>query len=54
VRLTFDSEEELHAIAPNAGRTFTGHRAYRVLIRIADDETLKQALTLARMAYDRT
>lgn len=54
IRLAFDSDEQLHAIAPDAERLFTGHRAYRVLLRIVDDKTLKQALTLARMAYDRT
>lgn len=53
-RLAYDSEEELHTIAPNAWQPTTGHRAYRVSIRISDQSTLDQALRLARAAYERT
>ncbi|WP_155846906.1 hypothetical protein [Arthrobacter sp. 131MFCol6.1] len=53
-RLAFDSNEELHSIAPGAWRPTTGHRAYRVSIRIIDQSTLDQALQLARTAYERT
>lgn len=53
-RLAFESEEELRSIAPNAWRPTTGHRAYRVSIRISDQNTLDQALQLARAAYERT
>ena len=53
-RLAFDSDDELHAIAPDAWRTHTGHRAYRVSIRIIDQSTLDQAIKLARTAYDQT
>jgi hypothetical protein len=53
-RLVFDSDEELHSIATGAWRPTTGHRAYRASIRIVDQNTLDQALQLARMAYERT
>jgi len=53
-RLAFESEEELRSIAPNAWQPTTGHRAYRVSIRISDQSTLDQALQLARTAYERT
>lgn len=54
LRLNFDSGEELKALAPDAGLTPQGHKEYGVEIWIKDDSTLKQALELARMAYDRT
>lgn len=53
-RLAFESEEELRSIAPDAWQPTTGHRAYRVSIRISDESTLDQALRLARVAYERT
>lgn len=54
LRLSYETDDELAAIAPDAHRTFTGHRAYRVTVRIVDQATLDQALELARLAYDRT
>lgn len=53
-RLAFESEEELHSVAPNAWQPTTGHREYRVSIRISDQDTLDQALQLAHTAYERT
>lgn len=54
LRLTFDSDEELHRFAPTAWRPTTGHREYRVSVRIVDQDSLDQALQLARSAYERT
>lgn len=54
LRLNFATDDELHALAPEARRTFKGHREYRVVIEIVDRSTLEQALKLARLAYDRT
>jgi hypothetical protein len=54
LRLSFDSDEELAAIASEAWRVHSGHRKYRVNIRINDERTLKQAVALARLAYDAT
>jgi hypothetical protein len=54
LRLAYDTDEELNAIAPNACRLHAGHREYRVNIKITDEETLKQAIELARRAYDLT
>lgn len=54
LRLNFASEAELKAVAPGAWLTPKGHRAYGVAIRIVDDATLKEALELARLAYDAT
>jgi hypothetical protein len=54
IRLVFGSDEELAAIAPAAERKHGGHREYRVMIKIVDQDTLDQAIKLARMAYDRT
>jgi hypothetical protein len=53
-RLAFESDEELHGIAPDAWRSTKGHHQYRTSIRILDEETLRQALELAKMAYKRT
>lgn len=54
LRLSYETDDELAAIAADAHRTFTGHRAYRVTISIVDQSTLNQAVKLARVAYDRT
>lgn len=54
LRLAFESDEELREIAPDAVRLHKGHREYRVNIRVSDESKLKQALELARMAYDAT
>jgi hypothetical protein len=54
LRLTFASDAELAEIAPDAWLLEKGHREYRVSIRVTDESTLKQAVDLARMAYDRT
>jgi hypothetical protein len=55
-RLTYGSDEELHKIAPHAHRLTRNHRAnvHRVKIRIVDEETLDEAIRLARLAYDAT
>lgn len=53
-RLNFGTDNELHAIAPEARRHDKGHLEYRVVIDIVDRKTLEQALKLARLAYDRT
>lgn len=54
LRLKFDSDAELKAVAPDATLTPQGHKQYGVEITIRDESTLQQALELARMAYDRT
>ncbi|MFF4340810.1 hypothetical protein ACFY00_12850 [Kitasatospora sp. NPDC001540] len=56
VRLSYGGPEEhlLKEAAPRAYAVHTGHRAYRVSINIEDDESLRQAIALARLAYDRT
>lgn len=54
LRLNMASDAELAALAPAARRLHAGHREYRVNIRIEDETTLQQALTLARRAYDLT
>ncbi len=54
LRLRYDTDEELHDIAPDAWRLSSGHRQYRVKITILDQVTLEQALQLARIAYDAT
>lgn len=53
-RLSFLTDDELHKIAPEARRHDKGHREYRVVIEIVDQNTLEQALKLARLAYERT
>ena len=53
-RLHYDTDAELSAIAPLARRHSKGHSEYRVVISIVDQETLEQAIALARLAYDRT
>lgn len=53
-RLAFESDEELHDVAPGAWRSTKGHHQYRTSIRIIDDSTLNQALELARRAYKGT
>lgn len=53
-RLHYATDAELHAVAPRAERHDKSHPAYRVNIYIVDEETLDQALSLARLAYDRT
>lgn len=53
-RLAFETDEELHSIAPDAWRSTKGHHQYRTSIRILDEETLRQALELAGIAYKRT
>lgn len=53
-RLTFETDEELHDVAPDAWRSTKGHHQYRASIRIVDDSTLDQALQLARRAYEGT
>lgn len=53
-RLAFESTDELQSTAPDAWQPTTGHRAYRVSIRISNQSTLDQALKLAREAYART
>lgn len=52
-RLAFDSDEQLHGIAPDAWRLAAGNAKYRTSIRILDKNTLGQALELASMAYKR-
>lgn len=54
MRLKYDTDAELHELAPAASRTNAGHREYRVWIKIEDEATLEQAVTLARVAYDLT
>jgi hypothetical protein len=54
LRLSFDTDEELRAIAPDAWRLHSGHREYRVNIRIEDESTLEQGLKLSRAAYEAT
>lgn len=54
MRLNYDTDAELHDLAPAASRTSTGHREYRVWIKIEDEATLEQTITLARIAYDLT
>ncbi|MER8103907.1 hypothetical protein [Kitasatospora sp. NPDC094016] len=54
VRLTYDADPSLRDLAPDAFAVHTGHRAYRVSIDVTDEETLRQAIALARVAYDRT
>ncbi|MCU1601369.1 MAG: hypothetical protein JWO22_2078 [Frankiales bacterium] len=54
VRLRFDSDEELKTVASRAGRIHKGHPEYRVNIRITDEDSLIQAIDLARRAYDLT
>ncbi|MDQ3592534.1 MAG: hypothetical protein M3386_06505, partial [Actinomycetota bacterium] len=53
-RLNFATDDDKNAVAPDAELTPKGHREYGVKITITDDSTLKQALDLARQAYDRT
>lgn len=53
-RLRYDTDAELHAIAPRARRHTKSHPEYRVVINIVDQESLDQAVALARLAYDRT
>lgn len=54
LRLTVESDEELRRVAPTAWPPTTGHREYRVSIRVTDQDTLDQALQLARSAYELT
>ena len=54
LRLNFATEDDKNAVAPDAKLTPKGHREYGVGITITDDSTLKQAIELAHMAYDRT
>ncbi|MCC9309283.1 hypothetical protein LN042_19700 [Kitasatospora sp. RB6PN24] len=55
LRLNYDnSPAALQALAPAAFVVHTGHRAYRVSIDIADEDTLQQAVQLAKIAYDLT
>jgi hypothetical protein len=54
MRLVYNTDEELAAIAPAARRLHVGHRQYRVSINIVDQDTLDQAIKLARLAYDWT
>jgi hypothetical protein len=54
VRLNFVTDDDKNSVAPDALLTPQGHREYGVAITITDDSTLKQAIELARMAYDRT
>lgn len=53
-RRAYDTDEDLAELAPDAWRLETGHREYRVAIRIEDESTLQQALDLARDAYHAT
>ncbi|UOB08703.1 hypothetical protein MQE23_06360 [Streptomyces sp. HP-A2021] len=46
--------DEIAELAPDAYPLATGHRRYRVNIQIRDENTLKQALALAELAYDAT
>ncbi|MEU8927332.1 hypothetical protein AB0D10_41510 [Kitasatospora sp. NPDC048545] len=54
LRLNYDMEPTLRNLAPDAFAVHTGHREYRVSIDITDKDPLRQALVLARKAYDRT
>lgn len=54
LRLKMATDNDLHEIAPDAWRTPKGHHEYGVAINIVDDSTLKQAIELARQAYDLT
>ncbi|MGW2872177.1 hypothetical protein [Kitasatospora sp. NPDC001225] len=55
LRLNYDSDAAtLHGIAPDAYLVPKGHRAYRVSVQITDEDTLRQALELAEMAYKLT
>lgn len=54
LRLNYETDAELHNLAPAAWRTEAGHREYRVHIKIDDETTLAQAITLAAAAYDLT
>lgn len=53
-RLNYATDAELVEVAPDAWRLKTGHREYRVSIHITDAATLRQAIDLARLAYDKT
>lgn len=53
-RLKMASDDELDAVAPDAWRTPKGHHEYSVGISIVDESTLRQAIELARQAYDLT
>ncbi|MEW2255891.1 hypothetical protein [Streptomyces sp. NPDC047869] len=46
--------DEIKELAPDAYALTTGHRQYRVSIQVRDEETLRQALALAELAYSAT
>ncbi|MFC8515653.1 hypothetical protein [Streptomyces sp. NPDC057257] len=46
--------DEIEKLAPQAYSLTTGNLNYRVNILVRNDETLKQALSLAKLAYDAT
>jgi len=52
LRLAFDSEEALHEAAPTASVYRSGSEAYQVWAETGTDEELKDALELARRAYE--
>nr|WTB34821.1 hypothetical protein OG781_39850 [Streptomyces sp. NBC_00830] len=54
INLRLRHNKEIERVAPDAFALTAGHPQYRVNIQIRDEATLKQALTLAQMAYDAT
>ncbi|MFE4869539.1 hypothetical protein [Streptomyces sp. NPDC056682] len=55
LRLPYDTEEALlNRVAPDAYKLDGGSTEYRISVQIVDKRTLKQALQLAKVAYDRT
>ncbi|MFF8593718.1 hypothetical protein ACF061_20175 [Streptomyces sp. NPDC015220] len=54
INLRLQHSDEIAKLASDAYALTTGHRQYRMSIQIRDEETLRQALALAELAYSAT